>query len=289
MNESTSPTSLTPSSTSDSTESTRSATAFGTWLKQQRKTLDITQEDLSERIGCSIQAIRKIESGERRPSRQVAELLAECLRVPADERAAFVHFARTGEQAGAPVQDSESESVTPWRQLRRRAINNLPLPLTPIIGREREEAEVTRRLLLQDRVRLLTLTGAPGIGKTRLSVAVASNPTLVERFNDGVFYVGLAPITDPELVPSAISASVGLKEANAPTSLVEDMLKEHLADKRALLVLDNFEQVVGAAGMLSGLLGACPWLKALVTSREALRVRGERRFPVLPLDVPGLP
>jgi transcriptional regulator with XRE-family HTH domain len=299
MNESTSATSLTPSSSTPAA----SVATFGAWLKQQRKALDITQDDLAERIGCSIQAIRKIESGERRPSRQVAELLAETLRVPPDERATFVQFARSGERAATLVQDAESDSApTPWRKLRRR-LTNLPLFLTPIIGREREVAEVSRLLLQHDRVRLLTLTGAPGIGKTRLAVEVASSPELVERFEDGLFFVGLAPITDPGLLPSAIGAAVGLKgDDNA--SIIEEALKEHLAEKRALLVLDNFEQLVEArvpqgsrseaagsdslgAGMVSRLLGACPWLKALVTSREALRVRGERRFPVPPLEVSG--
>src|SRR6476646_9961985 len=85
-----------------SSASATNATPFGAWVKQQRKALDITQEELSERIGCSIQAIRKIESGERRPSRPVAELLVECLRVPQDERAVFVQFARAGEQTDSP-------------------------------------------------------------------------------------------------------------------------------------------------------------------------------------------
>ncbi|HEY8646695.1 MAG TPA: adenylate/guanylate cyclase domain-containing protein [Gaiellaceae bacterium] len=146
---------------------------------------------------------------------------------------------------------------------------NLPIPATPFLGREHELAEV--RGLLED-ARLLTLTGPGGTGKTRLAQQAAAE--VADRYPEGVFWVPLAPLSDPELVLATAAQALG----------VTDQLAEHLADKSLLLLLDNFEHVIDAAPRLSELLASCPNIHLLVTSRELLRVPGEQAYPVPPLE-----
>ena len=148
---------------------------------------------------------------------------------------------------------------------------NLPIPATPFLGREHELAAVIGLLSRED-VRLLTLTGPGGTGKTRLGLQAAAEAS--ERYPDGVFWVPLAPLRDPELVPATAGQALGAK----------DGLAEHIADKSLLLLFDNFEHVVDAAASLAELLAACPNLQLVVTSRELLRVPGEQAFPVPPLE-----
>jgi predicted ATPase len=147
------------------------------------------------------------------------------------------------------------------------------------VGREEEIARLSERLA-RERVRLLTLTGPPGIGKTRLAIQAASH--LLPEFQDGVFLVTLAPLRDPTGVIGNIAAALSVREKSTePISLT---LKDYLRDQNILLVLDNFEQVVEAAPAIVELLWGCPGVKVLVTSREALHTRGERQFPVPSLD-----
>jgi len=159
--------------------------------------------------------------------------------------------------------------------------NNLPLQSTPLVGREREVEAVALRVRGEE-VRLLTLTGPGGTGKTRLGLQAAAD--LLEAFSDGVFFVTLATITEPELVASTIARTLGVKES-AEQSLMES-LRNYLRDKRLLLVLDNFEQVLEGAPLVGELLGACPKLKVLATSRIPLRLYGEQEYPVPPLSLP---
>ena len=161
--------------------------------------------------------------------------------------------------------------------------HNLPIQPTPLIGREREVTAV-QQLLQRADVRLLTLTGPGGSGKTRLGLHVAAE--LSDAFTDGIFFVNLAPIGDAELVVPTIAQTLGVKES-ATRSLLEQ-LQAFLQEKQVLLMLDNCEQVVSAASILPDLLAHCPLLKLLVTSRAVLHLSAEHEFAVPPLSLPDL-
>ena len=161
--------------------------------------------------------------------------------------------------------------------------NNLPRQSTPFLGRERE-LDAVKALLRQDDVRLLTLLGPGGTGKTRLALQVAAD--LLDEFRHGVFFVPLASVSDATLLPSAIAQALEVREETG--TALEDTLQRHLREKQLLLVLDNFEQLSGAESWMAQLLRGAPGLRLLVTSRAALRVYGEREFPVPTLTLPDL-
>jgi predicted ATPase/class 3 adenylate cyclase len=161
--------------------------------------------------------------------------------------------------------------------------NNLPLQPTPLIGRENEVSEVCD-LLGGEATRLLTLTGPGGIGKTRVALQAAAD--LLEDFTDGAFFVPLATLTEAELFFSAVAETLGVKEtAEQP---LDETLKDYLSERRLLLLLDNFEQVLEAAPSVTELLAGAPGLKVLATSRAPLGLYGEHEFPVPPLSMPDL-
>ena len=162
------------------------------------------------------------------------------------------------------------------------SIHSLPMPLTTLLGREQETATL-RQLLRQPGIRLITITGPGGVGKTSLALRVAHEAH--DSFADGVFYVSLASISDPTLIIPTIAQSLSLPES--PRRLWLDSFKEYLRDRQVLLLLDNFEQIIEAAPLLTELLSACDRLQLLVTSREALRVRGEQEFLLSPLALPN--
>ncbi|HEX8919949.1 MAG TPA: protein kinase, partial [Pyrinomonadaceae bacterium] len=189
----------------------------------------------------------------------------------------------SGSVQSAASGQSQSAGDSIETVLRAAVPNNLPVQPTPLIGREDEMAAI-RQLLRREGVRLLTLTGPGGTGKTRLSVEAATK--LLDEFADGVFFVSLSSITAPELVPSAIAQALGIKQSGGASLL--EALKQKLRGMRALLLMDNFEQVLAAAPLVAELLTMCPQLKILVTSRAALHLRGEQEFEVPPLALPDL-
>jgi predicted ATPase/DNA-binding XRE family transcriptional regulator len=260
--------------------------SFPEWLKKRRKALDLTHDKLADLVGCSPNTLRKLESGERRPSQQLAERLAEQLQIAPTDRAAFMAFARTGltdATLAAPLPPLHAAHASVHDSVPIEPIVRVPRPLTRIIGRE-ADLRAVRRYLLEARVPLVTLLGPAGVGKTRLSQEVAAS--LRETFRDGVVFVPLAAIRDPELVLAAIAQAFALK--NSGNRPVDSLLQHMLHDRHLLLVLDNFEQVMGAAPAIAALLGACPQLQIVVTSRIRLGIRGEQLLPIPPLALPDL-
>ncbi len=254
---------------------------FGGWLQRRRRGLGFTQDELGQRIGYSGETIRKVEADTVRPSRQMAEKLALSLDIPAAERDLFIRFARDEDPAGLALPGPASRPSVPGARLSPVV---LPTPPTPLVGREAERAAASE-YLRHPAVRLVTFSGAGGVGKTRLALQVARDVAPV--FRDGVYFVDLAPITDPALVLAAIARGLGVKESADQPLLAS--VQRALAGKHLLLVLDNFEQVTAAAPLVAELLAAAPELKALVTSRTLLRLRGERELVVPPLSLPAVP
>ena len=229
--------------------------------------MGLTQEQLALQISCSTSALKKIEAEERRPSAQIVEQLAEIFNIPLDDRTAFLRFAR-GDWGSAPSLEVEE---APWRastpEFPQHPRSNLPATFTSLIGREKDIAAVQNYLTDPD-IRLVTLIGPGGIGKTRLSIASARES--LSGFSDGVFFVALAPLDQPSLIPSAISQALGYIEKDNLSP--EERLLAGIGNQRMLLVLDNCEHLIeDAARAASDLLSACSRLKILTTSREALR------------------
>jgi predicted ATPase/transcriptional regulator with XRE-family HTH domain len=247
--------------------------SFGHWLQLRRKTLDLTQAELAQRVGYARVTIHKIETDQLRPSRQIAEKLADELTIAPTERQAFLRFARDDSRAG-PSLVLLPERVPARRSSPRR--HNLPVLLTRFIGREQEVRDGCA--LLRGDVRLLTLTGAGGIGKTRLALEVAA--AMVETCPDGVWFVDLAPLADPDLIRPAIATALGV-HGNPSQTLAA------VRGRNLLLVLDNCEHVIDAcAQLIEQILHAAPDVRILATSRQALRIAGEVIRPVPPLGLP---
>jgi predicted ATPase/DNA-binding XRE family transcriptional regulator len=244
--------------------------SFGTLLRRYREAAGLTQEALAQRAGLSARGISDLERGARQaPRRETVDLLASALALPPHKRALLEAAARPALAAGQR-EGLEASAAPP---------HNLPAQVTPLIGREREALRAAEALGRAD-TRLLTLTGPGGVGKSRLALQVAED--VLERFEDGVFLAPLAALHDPALVTQAIAEAVGLRTA-ASEPLLEQVCA-YLRDRQTLLVLDNFEHLLAAAAQVSALLAACPRLKALVTSREPLKIAGEREMVVAPLD-----
>ncbi|NTU82291.1 MAG: AAA family ATPase [Chloroflexales bacterium] len=240
--------------------------AFEQWLKRRRKALGLTQDTLARQVGCATITIQKLEAGALRPSVQIAARLAEHLALAPEDGRAFLAAAQT---ANTPLHTPGSHRL------------KLPVPPTPLLGRGPFSAAVAATLQRAD-VRLVTLIGPPGVGKTRVALQIADD--LQATLRDGAVFVALAPISDPELVLGGIVQALGLPEL-AHQSFLEQ-LTAALHSSEQLLVLDNFEHVLGAATALSALLKAAPALKVLVTSRARLQLSGEHQVRVPPLALP---
>jgi predicted ATPase/DNA-binding CsgD family transcriptional regulator len=239
-----------------------------------------SSDSLSER---ELEILRLIEEG--CTNREIAQRLVLSLetikwynkqiysKLGVNNRIQAVTAAKEAGLIGLPSEILEQSVVQPQ--------HNLPAQITSFIGRQREIAEIQELLSTN---RLLTLTGPPGTGKTRLALQVAWQ--VRHKFEDGVYLVELAPIRDPELVTTTIAKVLGIGESgNQP---LIDTLKKNLQQKRLLLLLDNFEQILDAAPLVGELLSSSPGLQTLVTSRELLHVYGEQEYPIPPLTLPDL-
>jgi predicted ATPase/DNA-binding XRE family transcriptional regulator len=242
------------------------ALTFGDLLRRHRVAADLTQEELAERAGLSARGISDLERGARsHPYRETLLLLADALALGSAERAAFLRAARGQTKPEARPRDA----------------SQLPTPPTPLVGRSVQIAEVSG-LLRQEAGRLVTLTGPGGVGKTRLALAVAE--AVSDELPASAVFVDLAPLRDPDLVVARVAAALGLSEQGAVP--LGDVVRRFLVERRMLLVLDNYEHLLAAATVVSDLLQAGPGVQVLVTSREALRLRGEREYAVPPLALP---
>lgn len=263
--------------------------SFGVWLRQRRKALALTQAEVARHAGCTAATIRKLEADERKPSWQLAELLATALAVPDEQRMTFLHAARQVQALSQLTQAPSVASsltitplVTPSSQSSpRQPPQHLPAPMTSLVDRIHDTATVVRLLTRPD-VRLLTLLGPPGIGKTRL--ALHSAEMVASHFRDAVWFVDLAPLTDAAQVLPAIAYTLAVTEAGAAPLL--DRLCATLADQQLLLLLDNCEQVSAAATEIALLLRRCKRLTVLATSRTPLRLSAEHEYLVPPLSLP---
>lgn len=263
---------------SGQTEHTPARRTFGEWVKQRRKALGFTQAELAQRVTCSKSLINKIESDLRSPTKPMLAQLSLHLKIPPAEYAEFVHLA----QPHLVLDPGDFSNVAGARPaLPSQKIQ--PVPLTPLIGREAEVAAVCSALQKSE-LRLLTLTGAGGTGKTRLALQVAAE--LADKFADGVYFVSLAPVRDAALVLSTIVQALGLKSLRDQSDA--DLLSAYLYEKSALLILDNFEQALPATKAIAELLKFTAAVKILVTSRTLLHLSGEHEFVVPPLALPDL-
>jgi predicted ATPase/transcriptional regulator with XRE-family HTH domain len=247
--------------------------SFGYWVRRRRKALDLTQEDLAQRVGCAAVTLRKIEADQRRPSSQMAERLATCLALPGEECPAFL-AAAVGRRASARLSSPAGPDT-------RRPAGQLPALVTSLIGRTDEINAIANTLQSQD-ARLVTLTGPVGVGKTRLALEVGRR--LAGAYRDGVCLVTLSPVQDPALVPSATATALGVREAR-DSDLAQSVMR-FLAAREILLIYDNFEHLLPAASFLADLLTSCPGLHLLVTSRARLHLYGEHEFVISPLPLP---
>lgn len=257
------------------------STSFGNWLKRLRSEHDLTQEALAELASCSVQTIRFFESGRRRPSVEMAEHLAELLSVPEAERTSFMRLARVAvaTEASLPAQGPAAEATPSILEPHRPPIG------ATLIGRE-GELNVLRVIFVAEQARLVTLLGAGGMGKTQLALATAH--LLAPTFAHGAAFVPLAPLLSAHQLPGAVAAALGLALQGARDT--QEQLLAYLHDKELLLVLDNVEHLLGeeqgdATRWVRELL-RLPSLRLLITSRERLRLSGERVFELGGLTLP---
>lgn len=256
--------------------------SFGEWVRRRRRALELTQAELGECVGLATVSIHKIEADERRPSHETALRLAEALHIPPAEHDLFLHAARAAlpvDRLALPVNDDIlTLPIARKTPAARRAL--LPIAPNPLLGRDRELAEL-QKLLAQPNVRLLTITGPGGVGKTRLALALAE--LLLKQHPDELCFAPLAAVAEPAMVAAALLHSLGIREVG---STPRDQLAEYLRDQRVTLVLDNFEHLLEAALDISTLLAAAPLCRFIITSRASLHIQGEHEYLLDPLALP---
>lgn len=276
-------------------------TSFGLWLQMRRQALDLTQQELAERIACSRSLIRKIEADERRPSAQLAELLAAHLQIRPDERALFLQVARQAlrvEHLGAlttpatlplpsltellPAAPPPFQS-TPRNQADQTKGVTLPTPITPLVGRATDLAALSQ-LLHDPACRQITLVGLGGTGKTRLALAVAAHQR--NLFPDGICFVALTPVGDPHLLATTIATALGI--TLTATSEARQAIIDFLQQRHYLLILDNAEHLLAHMTLAADIVAQTHHVKILVTSRERLNLQSEWVFEVQGLPFPPL-
>lgn len=255
--------------------------SFGHWLEKRRKALDLTREEFAKKVGCSASALRKIETEQRRPSKQLAELIANILEIPTEERATFIRIARGDlsiERMKTPHHLLNPDLLQPPQTFSPQ----LPIPSTSLIGRTMELSTL-KQMLGDPQCRLLTITGMGGIGKTRLAIETATD--IRENFTDGAGFVKLAGLTSPDFLISAIvdALSLNLTGSQDPQKQLINILRV----KELLLVLDNAENLLPEVGLISEMLKNAPFLKLLVTSREQLNIQWEWAFELRGLLIPS--
>jgi predicted ATPase/transcriptional regulator with XRE-family HTH domain len=254
---------------------------FGQRVRQHRRELDLTQEDFAQRVGIATETVSKIERGERRPSKHVAERMAQVLELSAEDRAAFVRAARMLLNDSTDTPAPVAAAALPVVAAPRRPRANLPTPATALVGRVAELAEFDR-LLRDPDCRLLTVSGPGGIGKTRLALEATARQAA--GFADGAAFVALAPVSAPDLIAPVIADALGFSfygQANPGGQLID-----FLQEKSLLLLLDNFEHLVEGSDFLVELLQRAPHVKLIVTSRERLNVQGEWVIELQGLPLP---
>jgi predicted ATPase/transcriptional regulator with XRE-family HTH domain len=241
----------------------------------------LRQAELARMAACAEVTLRKIEADERRPSSQLAEALANHLTLSPEESLLFLRVA-VGERRVWDLPEPALPDVPRGLSIPRPKCDNLPTPPTQLVGRDMELATLSDALSRQE-VRLLTLTGAPGIGKTRLAIEVAIQARDAGSYADGVWFVPLAAITNPALliptIAQTLSQSIG-------ASINPDALKHDLGERHLLILLDNLEQLLDAASEIADLLAHVPKLTVLATSRAPLHVLAEHVYAVPPLLYP---
>lgn len=256
--------------------------SFGDWIRRRRKALDLTQEELAQRVGCSASFIFKLEADERRPSRQIAELLVKHLEIPSDQRDRFLNVAR--QEKTVAYLDVVSPPFTSASVLVSQPYQppGLPLPLTALIGREHELDAIVQQIQ-SPACRLLTLIGPGGVGKTRLALEVAHQ--FCHSFQHGACFVSLAGAHASELIIPALADGLGF--AFSGTTELKVQLFNYIKEKHLLLVLDNLEHLLDGIELLDALLERAPHVKLLATSREQLHLRAEWTFEVQGLPIPS--
>jgi predicted ATPase/DNA-binding XRE family transcriptional regulator len=254
--------------------------SFGKWVKLRRKTLGLTQKELARQVGYSISALRKIESDERRPSRQTAEVFANELNIQERDRQIFIQVAR-GLRAVEQLPPAISPSLEnrPVRKIPREHPSNLPLPLADLVGREAELAILHRRFH-DPHCRLINLVGPGGIGKTRLALEAAILHQ--EEYSDGAYFITLSSSSSP--LTTYIAIADGLNLAPSDGIPLKVGLLDHLIQREILLVLDNLEQLTDGIDPVVKILQRAPHVKILATSLERLNLEGE-----WVVEVHGLP